>query len=168
MMKKTHLNFSILLILLLQITNIQFILITLISTMIPDIDIKKHIIKKLLIISVLIIIIINYSYYLLFITIIYILLSHMLGHRKITHSLLGLLLFMLPFNKYIYPITLGYCSHLFMDMNTKSGVNLLYPLKYKFKLLNITTNSLKEHILNFIILIINIIFFIINFKYLLT
>lgn len=90
----------------------------------------------------------------------------LLGHRTISHSLLGGFLlfkfldFALPriFNGHyvdhhfvLFSIMLGFASHLFADSLTKEGIPLFFPLGIKvgippIKFLRVTTDSWVEHI----------------------
>lgn len=87
------------------------------------------------------------------------------GHRHISHSLIGIWLigFLLDFVLKIlstivlidmrmvwYSFMIGAVSHIVMDMFTKAGVPLLWPLKYKFgfppfQFLRIQSNSFMEN-----------------------
>ncbi|MCU5745106.1 metal-dependent hydrolase [Staphylococcus sp. SQ8-PEA] len=65
--------------------------------------------------------------------------SLLVGHRTLTHSLLfviliGVLLHILntPIDFFL-AITIGLCSHIFLDMLTPRGVKLLYPLPINVK-----------------------------------
>ena len=90
------------------------------------------------------------------------------GHRFLSHSLLGLVLFgfladlLLHFLQPIMPhvdiqlvwwaFMIGVVSHLIMDTLTKEGVPWLLPLPFKFgipplKRLRITTGTWREHFL---------------------
>ncbi|EKU45837.1 metal-dependent hydrolase [Staphylococcus massiliensis] len=61
------------------------------------------------------------------------------GHRTFTHSLLfmGIIYVLLNFihtpNYYVFPIIGGICSHIILDMLTKRGVKLLYPIPISVK-----------------------------------
>lgn len=64
------------------------------------------------------------------------------GHRTLTHSLLGVALFALivsplaPLVPWLYGALLAGCaSHLFADAFNKPGVPLLWPLGWRFRLL---------------------------------
>ncbi|ARC54699.1 hypothetical protein AOQ88_00230 [Candidatus Riesia sp. GBBU] len=69
-------------------------------------------------------------------------LSRVFGHRKFTHSLLGLIFFVLFFSRFIiisnnyndffYSFLIGYSSHLIGDMLTANGIPLFWPLKISF------------------------------------
>ncbi len=67
------------------------------------------------------------------------------GHRTITHSLFGLIIFylfiiyinffLLNFNfNIIFIIFLSYFSHILCDMFTYKGIFFLWPLKFKFRI----------------------------------
>ena len=92
------------------------------------------------------------------------------GHRFITHSLIGLVLFGLALKAllaFVQPILghadagviwwafmIGMASHLLMDMATKEGVPLLLPLTFHFgippiKALRITTGNWIERLVVF-------------------
>jgi membrane-bound metal-dependent hydrolase YbcI (DUF457 family) len=98
------------------------------------------------------------------------------GHRFITHSLLGLLLFGIGFRwllDVLHPIMpkidihtvwwafiVGMISHLVFDTFTKEGVPWLLPLPFKFglppaKRLRITTGKLAEKLLFGLLLVID-------------
>ncbi len=86
------------------------------------------------------------------------------GHRMISHSLLGLLVIGYLVNLLLdkigavllvdmqivwWAFMIGYVSHLFMDLLTKEGVPLLFPLPFKFgfppvKAWRITTGKMAE------------------------
>lgn len=90
------------------------------------------------------------------------------GHRHITHSVIGLVLFGIAsrwFLHFIHPLVpkmdvmlvwwaymIGMASHLFMDMLTKEGVPLLLPIPVKFglpplKRLRVTTGKAMEKVI---------------------
>lgn len=82
-------------------------------------------------------------------------------HRGFTHSLLSLILLYMccVFFTYIsnwnivieilcYGFWFGYASHIFLDLFTHQGVELLFPLTINIKFLNLRTNSLGEKIFN--------------------
>lgn len=74
------------------------------------------------------------------------------GHRTITHSVLGLGLFMMLFNlfipqKYLPMIAVGYISHLLTDMLNPSGISLLWPLSKRFRIPIVRTGGILEHVL---------------------
>ncbi len=63
------------------------------------------------------------------------------GHRTLTHSLLGVALFMLPvwlllgdYPNVFYALVAGYSSHLLADALNTRGVPLLWPLGGSFRL----------------------------------
>ncbi len=137
MMYYTHLAFGILISLLslifLNVDNkILFILIIMLFSIFPDIDIPKSKIGKK---NKLISGIINFIF----------------GHRGIIHTIyLPLILFIVFYNLNIeigIAILLGYLSHLFMDAITKTGINPLYPLINKKINWFFKTNSFLEKIL---------------------
>ncbi|HEV2651706.1 MAG TPA: metal-dependent hydrolase [Rhizomicrobium sp.] len=78
-------------------------------------------------------------------------LALIVGHRGVTHSLIavaagiGALLYY-GLDGYAAPLVVGYLSHLLGDAFTPSGVPLLWPLKPRFSLNLMRTNSLVEHI----------------------
>lgn len=70
------------------------------------------------------------------------LLVRTVGHRTLTHSLLGVALFMLPvwlllgdYPNVLYALGAGYASHLVADALNTRGVPLLWPLGGSFRLL---------------------------------
>lgn len=65
-----------------------------------------------------------------------------LKHRGITHSLISLVL-VTTANKWL---GLGYLTHLLLDMLTKQGVQLLYPLKGMYGLKLISTGGIIEKV----------------------
>ncbi len=88
------------------------------------------------------------------------------GHRFITHSLLGLVLFSLlltfllrllkttniNLHLVLFSFMIGYLSHLIMDSMTKEGVPWLIPITKKLgfppiKRLRMTTGSIIEHMI---------------------
>lgn len=91
------------------------------------------------------------------------------GHRHISHSILGLFIFgklaeyilnrasltiLVDMNFVWAGFMIGYISHLVMDLFTKEGVALLFPIYFKFGIppisaLRITTGKLMEKILVF-------------------
>ncbi|BBA84869.1 metal-dependent hydrolase [endosymbiont of Pachyrhynchus infernalis] len=96
------------------------------------------------------------------------------GHRKITHSLLMILIINFIFKKlilnlnlipyYIYHgMVIGYINHIIADMFTVSGVPLLWPINIKFKIpllykIFYKFNIIIIYILILLILIIKFIF----------
>lgn len=103
-----------------------------------------------------------------------------IGHRTISHSLIGLTLtylilkFLLPiifnpvyvdYNLVLTSIMIGYSSHLASDLITKEGLPLLFPLRYKFgfppfRYLRISTGSFMEKFVIFPTVLIYIFWFI--------
>ena len=80
--------------------------------------------------------------------------KHIFGHRTITHSLLGVLIFGLITN-YLLKLTdlpyfivtffvLGYLSHLLGDMLTVSGIPIFYPLNKKYSIPIVRTGGKTE------------------------
>jgi inner membrane protein len=111
------------------------------------------------------------------------------GHRFITHSILGLVLFgfgvraLLTFLHPIIPsididfvwwaFMIGMLSHLVMDTLTKEGVPWLLPLPIKFgfppvKAMRITTGKISEGIVFILILLFDIVYFGINYSAILS
>jgi inner membrane protein len=88
-------------------------------------------------------------------------------HRTITHSLpcLIVLTFLLKlfYPAGLLPFVIGYSSHLVADSFTKSGVPLLYPIKYSFGVKILTTNSWVETVLRFLCYILTIAYLLPNF-----
>ena len=58
------------------------------------------------------------------------------NHREFTHSLLALIIYSIPITLIYEPILeyfmMGYFSHLLIDLLNKRGIQLLFPLKFKF------------------------------------
>ncbi len=113
-----------------------------IGALFPDIDLKSSYISKR-----------------------YPLISKSLGkkcrHRGFTHSLLSLIVLYIFFVFFIYisnwnvvietlcyGFWFGYASHIFLDLFTHQGVELLFPLKLNINFLNLKTNSVGEKIFN--------------------
>lgn len=89
------------------------------------------------------------------------------GHRHLTHSIIGVMLFafgvkaltnVLPLGSaasasaIYYSFLIAFCSHLLADMFTKDGVPLLFPLPFHlglppFEFLRIRTNGWIENLL---------------------
>jgi membrane-bound metal-dependent hydrolase YbcI (DUF457 family) len=107
------------------------------------------------------------------------------GHRFITHSILGLILFgfgvraLLAFLHPIMPnidadfvwwaFMIGMLSHLVMDTLTKEGVPWLLPIPLKFgfppiKAMRITTGKFSEGIVFVVILLFDVLYFGINYS----
>lgn len=83
-------------------------------------------------------------------------------HREIFHSLI----FFLPLSyvfyiflgeKYFVLFLIGSVSHILLDSLTKSGVRILYPMKFRIKGF-FKTNSFSEYLLLFLFLILLIFF----------
>ncbi|MDE0584724.1 metal-dependent hydrolase [Planococcus sp. A6] len=81
------------------------------------------------------------------------LISTLFGHRTFTHSLLFLLLMtalfqaVLPNEALAAGILVGMISHIVLDMATKRGVKLLFPLRVTVRLpLTTSTGSFVEHL----------------------
>ena len=75
-----------------------------------------------------------------------------LPHRGVTHSLLALgLVALLAFHGLPLLVALalvgGYGSHLVLDSLTVSGVPLLWPLRFRFKLARFVTGHLGDRLL---------------------
>ncbi|MGI8866077.1 MAG: metal-dependent hydrolase [Rubrobacteraceae bacterium] len=69
-------------------------------------------------------------------------LVRVVGHRTLTHSLLGMAIFLLPswlllgsFPDLILALSAGCVSHVVADSLNKPGVPLLWPLRWRFRLL---------------------------------
>jgi len=90
-------------------------------------------------------------------------------HRGFTHSLLSLIIlytacvffiFISDWNIVIevlcYGFWFGYASHIFLDLFTHQGVELLFPLKLKIKILNLRTSSIGEKIFNKILKVLSL------------
>lgn len=99
------------------------------------------------------------------------------GHRFLTHSLVGLVLFGWLFHWLLHMLNLlvpkmdahivwwafmiGMASHLFMDLFTKEGIPLLLPLPLKFglpplKALRLTTGKIGEKLVFFGLLVFDV------------
>lgn len=81
------------------------------------------------------------------------------SHRGFTHSLLALSLFTgilyFPVLYYcpvllpaVYGLSIGYTSHIFLDMLNPDGCPLLYPIRKKVSLCKIETGSFVERLFN--------------------
>lgn len=88
------------------------------------------------------------------------------GHRHLTHSIIGAIIFALGFRALLnilplgsstnidviyYSFIIAFASHIFADMLTKDGVPLLFPLPFHFGLppfefMRIRTNGLIENL----------------------
>ncbi|QOV11509.1 metal-dependent hydrolase [Viridibacillus arvi] len=87
------------------------------------------------------------------------------GHRSFTHSLLFLLLMSFVMNTYISNesitagVLLGMVSHYFLDMATKNGIKLFFPLKITVRFpLTTRTGSKVENIVATVLTIISVYF----------
>jgi len=82
------------------------------------------------------------------------LLAGIWGHRTLTHSLAGIALWFIALGvcwgsevaPLLAPLTIGYCSHLFLDWLTPSGLMLMWPQKRRFRCsaISIQTGSFSE------------------------
>lgn len=75
------------------------------------------------------------------------------GHRSFTHSLLFLVLAsflmdrFLPYDAFKNGLMIGMISHLILDMATKSGIQLFFPISFKVKFpITIRTGSMPENL----------------------
>lgn len=89
-------------------------------------------------------------------------LAALLGHRNILHTIyfpiaIALTLFILNLKLLSYAVLIGYLLHLFLDITTKKGLALLYPLTKKRIKGFIKVGSLIENLI-FIVLIILVIY----------
>ncbi len=147
MLFRTHLAFSFLiglyLISILEVKNqILFMIILLFFSIFPDIDGSSSKISKKLR---------PFSH-----------ISNLFGHRNILHTiyfpiLISLILFILNFRLVSLAVLFGYLMHIFLDLTTKKGIALFYPLSKKRIKGFIKVGSLTENII-FTILIILIIY----------
>ncbi|MEK4760838.1 metal-dependent hydrolase [Viridibacillus sp. FSL E2-0187] len=87
------------------------------------------------------------------------------GHRSFTHSLLFLLLMSFVMNTYISNesitagVLLGMVSHYILDMATKNGIKLFFPLKITVRFpLTTRTGSKVENIVATVLTIISVYF----------
>ncbi|BBA85227.1 membrane protein [endosymbiont of Sipalinus gigas] len=72
------------------------------------------------------------------------LINKKIGHRKFTHSLLILIILNYYFKKIVnlyftsnslyYGMIIGYITHIILDLFTPMGVEILWPLNFKFKI----------------------------------
>ena len=146
MLFRTHLAFSFLICLyvidFLKIKNqILFMLVLLFFSIFPDIDESSSKISKKLR---------PFSY-----------MAALMGHRNIFHTLylpvaIAGTLFILNLKILSLAVLIGYMLHLILDMTTKQGINLLYPLTKQRIRGFIKVGSFVENII-FIVLIILII-----------
>lgn len=169
---KTHINFGILFAILFmnylyynKYYALTFIAISAIVSLIPDMDHNKSFISNKIspLIFILVFIMIRYNMYNLCILIIWIIITKFSKHRTFSHSILGTLIFCIPFYNtvFLYPVFIGYVSHLIADMFTINGIPLLYPFNNKkISIFKITVGSTTEHLIYYVLLIINISFII--------
>lgn len=147
MLFRTHLAFSFLIALylidFLKVKNqILFMIILLFFSIFPDVDEKSSkIFKKLR----------PFSY-----------LAVLFGHRNIFHTVyfpiaIALVFFIFNLNLLSIAVLIGYLLHLLLDLTTKQGIALFYPLSKKRIKGFIKVGSLLENII-FVVLIILIIF----------
>lgn len=80
--------------------------------------------------------------------------NKLFGHRSFTHSLLFLFLVailldaLVPYRSVTIGILLGMASHFILDMGTKKGVKLFFPIKMQIRFpLTIKTGSKAEKII---------------------
>ena len=86
-------------------------------------------------------------------------LNEQIGHRTLTHSVVGIFLLFLILSPLVFldslilwALVIGYVSHLLIDTVNKAGIELLYPSKVRAWFLNderyrITVGSHEEFIL---------------------
>lgn len=134
------------------------------TSLVPDLDhpnsfLSKKLLSPILLSILIIMFIIRYKSYGLIFILVWLILTYISKHRSFSHSLIGMLIFSLPFiySCYFYPVIMGYASHLFLDCCTNRGISLLYPMKTKFRIFNITTNSKSEFIIGLVLVLLNII-----------
>lgn len=97
--------------------------------------------------------------------------NEQLGHRTLTHSIVGILLLVLIlFPLFLlaplifWALLIGYFSHLLIDTENKAGIELLYPAKlrawfFKDERYRITVGSREETILLAVLLVFMLAFF---------
>ena len=142
MMGKTHALAALLLFVPIAINSflgkdlVVFSFFLFLGSLMPDMDTKKGEIKTRIFGNLLPLI--------AFVSNIFLFPLRILGwmkHREITHSFLGLALiggiWAFVFSK-VDPVAgsgliLGYLSHLFVDVSTKTGIPLFFPLKFRIK-----------------------------------
>lgn len=88
-------------------------------------------------------------------------LSAVIGHRGLTHSLIGAALAMALLWRYrmpsdggldiLAPATVGYLTHIFCDALTRPGVPLYYPSRRLYGLNLFTTGSWVEMLLDLVV-----------------
>ena len=118
MMFKTHLIFSVLIGLVLvnhiQVNKYLSIFLVIIGSSLPDIDNPKSKIgRRLPLVSDVV--------------------NIFSSHRGIFHSLfpvIGLMIIFIVYNQiYLFALSIGYLSHLFLDSLTKTGINYFHPFQ---------------------------------------
>jgi len=145
----THIIFPVVLLKLLGF-DIALILLGVLATLLPDIDIINSPIGRLF--SPL-------SKHL----------SKHYAHRSITHSLLALILLLATGLLFGIEISLvlaiGYLSHFLLDMLNPTGVPLFYPKPYQFVLLGgpVNTGEVGEKVLFTVLIIVFILSFFITY-----
>lgn len=94
------------------------------------------------------------------------------GHRSFTHSLLFLMLIALIMSSFVSNeavtagIIIGIVSHLILDMATKNGVKLLYPLKITVRFpVTTRTGSVVEYVVLAILSVLSVYFGYETFSY---
>lgn len=80
--------------------------------------------------------------------------NKLFGHRSFTHSLIFVLLIavimdtFVPYRSLTIGILLGVASHLILDMGTKKGIKLFFPIKISVRFpLTIKTGSKVERVI---------------------
>lgn len=141
-----------------------------ISAIMPDIDIKNSLIRRKLdigpvptgifIIPVLLFILASTGYIRLLSAIlltIYAITGYLTPHRTFTHSLFGSIMYIVSW-LFVFPspalsfllfvgATVGYLSHILLDLLTVSGINFFYPLDLNVGLRIAKTAGLFDYIL---------------------
>jgi len=144
MLTRTHIAISLFFILILinGISNqLDFVLITLIATLLPDIDTKFSKLGKKIFFRPI---------------------QFLVEHRGLFHSIIFLILIMLPFILFFpnlaFGFFLGYGLHLIADSLTIHGIQPFYPFKSKLKIRGfIRTGGILELSLFIILTVINVI-----------
>ncbi|MEB2299304.1 metal-dependent hydrolase [Lysinibacillus xylanilyticus] len=87
------------------------------------------------------------------------------GHRSFTHSLLFLFLIwmllhtLIPYESISLGILLGMASHIFLDMGTKKGVKLFFPVSISVRLpITTKTGSKAEKVVYMMLTILSVFF----------
>ncbi|MFJ7732550.1 metal-dependent hydrolase [Lysinibacillus sp. NPDC097231] len=87
------------------------------------------------------------------------------GHRSFTHSLLFLFLVMMllhtfvPYESISAGIVIGIASHIFLDMGTKQGVKLFFPISMSIRLpLTTKTGSKVEKVVFMLLTMLSVYF----------